>query len=77
MNHTTAAARAWATPELRSLIINEMGLSDIRKALCLSRASFPDMVRVLYRQFDYKSYSGLLRLSVPVSVMRQLLTFFD
>jgi hypothetical protein len=68
MNEPTAAARVWGTPELRSLIINEMEIDEVRKSLCLPKTTFPDMVRVLYRQFHYKNYAGLYKLSVPVSI---------
>lgn len=67
MDKPTAAAVVWAAPELRSLIINEMEIDEVRKSLCLSKGTFTDMVRVLYRRFHYKNYAGLYRLSVPVS----------
>jgi len=67
MNEPTTAARVWGTPELRTLIINEMEIDEVRKSLCLSKATFPDMVRVLYRQFHNKNYADLYKLSVPVS----------
>jgi hypothetical protein len=67
MNDHTAAARVWGTPELRSLIINEMEIGEVLKSLCLSKTTFPDMVKVLYRQFHFKNYAGLYKLSVPVS----------
>jgi hypothetical protein len=68
MDKPTAATRVWGTPELRSLIINEIETDEVRKSLCLSTTTFPDMVRVLFRQFHYKNYAGLYKLSVPVSI---------
>jgi hypothetical protein len=68
MDKPTAATRVWGTPELRSLIIDQMDIDEVRKSLCLSKTTFPDMVRVLYRQFHYKNYAGLYKLSVPVSI---------
>jgi len=67
MTESPAAARVWGTPELRSLIVNEMEIDEVRKSLCLSKTTFPDMVRVLYRQIHYKNYAALYKLSVPVS----------
>lgn len=67
MTESPAAARVWGTPELRSLIVNEMEIDEVRKSLCLSKTAFPDMVRALYRRFEYKNYAGLYELSVPVS----------
>jgi len=67
MSKPTAAAVVWAAPELRCLIINEMEIDEVRKSLCLSKTAFPDMVRALYRRFEYKNYAGLYKLSVPVS----------
>jgi len=63
----TAAARVWANAELRSLIIDRMSLGEVREALSLSRDCFPDMVRVLYRRFDYVNYHCVIKAAVSVS----------
>jgi len=44
MNIHTPASRVWATPELRSFIIDQMDLDAVRKSLTLSRDTFPAMV---------------------------------
>lgn len=70
MQSLTPAARVWGTPELRSLIIDKMNLTDVHRSLCLSRNTLPNMVRVLYRRFDFLDYVGVLMLWVPVSPSR-------
>jgi len=70
MNIPAPASRVWATPELRSFIIDQMELDAVRKSLTLSRDTFPAMVRSLYRHFQYKHYSKLLSLSVSVSLFK-------
>jgi hypothetical protein len=66
MDKPTAAAVVWATPELRSLIINEMEINEVLKSICLSKSTFPDMVRKLYPRFEYHNYPDLHKLAVPV-----------
>ena len=64
----TAAARVWAKPEVRALIIDQMSLGEVHKALSLSRDVFPDMARTLYRTFDYKNYHKVMQVAVSVRI---------
>jgi hypothetical protein len=62
----SAAARVWANPELRGLIIDQMSLGEVRKALSLSKDCFHDMAKMLYKRFDYYWYQPLLTRTVSV-----------
>lgn len=64
---TGLASRVWNTPQLRSMILDHMHRDDILRVLCLDKTSFPDVVRSLYRDFEYKHYQAILDPHILVS----------